>query len=83
MKRAVKVLDHVVVMVDGIDVVRAPETVRQRIGYLSQRFSLYGDLSVLENLRFFSGMYGVDRRLMDYWPVRTCLLWSEEGRNRH
>ena len=51
-------------MVDGIDVVRAPETVRQRIGYLSQRFSLYGDFSVLENLRFFSGVYGVDRRLI-------------------
>ena len=43
----------------GFDVGRFPERVREHIGYMSQKFSLYGDLSVMENLRFFGGVYGV------------------------
>ncbi len=43
----------------GFDVVGQTAKVRQRIGYLSQRFSLYNDLTVAENLNFFGGTYGV------------------------
>ena len=42
----------------GIDVLKNPEEVKKRIGYMSQRFSLYTDLSVDENLEFFGGLYG-------------------------
>jgi ABC-2 type transport system ATP-binding protein len=47
------------VVVAGIDVSRDPERVREHIGYMSQKFSLYRDLTVTENLRFFGGIYRV------------------------
>ena len=43
-------------IVAGFDVARFPERVREHIGYMSQKFSLYSDLSVMENLRFFGGV---------------------------
>jgi ABC-2 type transport system ATP-binding protein len=43
----------------GVDVARDPEQVKRRIGYMTQRFSLYDDLSVRENLEFFGGIYGL------------------------
>jgi ABC-2 type transport system ATP-binding protein len=46
-------------LVAGIDVSLDPEAVRQQIGYMSQKFSLYRDLTVKENLRFFGGIYRV------------------------
>lgn len=45
--------------VAGYDVAQQPEKVRENIGYMSQRFSLYDDLSVDENIDFFSGIYSV------------------------
>ena len=47
--------------VDGVDVSRDPEAVKQRIGYMSQRFSLYERLTVDQNISFFGGIYGLDR----------------------
>jgi len=49
-------------IVDGIDVMQDPDAVRTRIGYMSQKFSLYDDLTVLENLRFYGKIYGIDGR---------------------
>jgi ABC-2 type transport system ATP-binding protein len=50
---------HGEVRVAGIDVVRHARRLRGRIGYVTQRFTLYGDLTVLENLRLQAGLYGV------------------------
>jgi len=47
--------------VAGADLLRAPAEARARIGYMAQRFSLYAELSVLENLRFFARVYGLGR----------------------
>jgi ABC-2 type transport system ATP-binding protein len=47
--------------VADFDVATAPEQVRRNIGYMSQKFSLYDDLSVEQNIDFFTGMYGVPR----------------------
>jgi ABC-2 type transport system ATP-binding protein len=50
-------------LVAGIDVGVDPERVRRNIGYMSQKFSLYDDLTVEQNIDFFTGMYGVPREL--------------------
>jgi ABC-2 type transport system ATP-binding protein len=45
----------------GIDLRRSPARARQRLGYMAQKFSLYGKLTVRRNLEFFSGVYGLSR----------------------
>ena len=45
--------------VAGFDLLKEPERIKQAIGYMSQKFSLYDDLTVIENLHFFGGIYGL------------------------
>ncbi len=61
----------------GLDVRHHPEAVKERVGYMSQRFSLWGDLTVLENLEFYAGVYGLHgaeaRRRVCEWLERAGL----------
>jgi ABC-2 type transport system ATP-binding protein len=54
--------DHGVASIDGVAWKKSPRTARERLGYMPQRFSLYGDLSVDENLRFFADLFAVPKR---------------------
>src|SRR3954470_15368078 len=48
----------------GFDVYKQTEQIKKNIGYMSQKFSLYEDLTIIENIRFFGGIYGLtDKQL--------------------
>jgi ABC-2 type transport system ATP-binding protein len=67
--------------VAGVDVTREPEAVRQQIGYMSQKFSLYNDLKVIENLRLFAGLYSVPGKVLSArlaWALRMAGLEGRE-----
>jgi ABC-2 type transport system ATP-binding protein len=66
--------------VGGIDVARDPEGVKRRIGYMSQRFSLYEPLTVDQNIRFFAGIYGLRGRTLDERRRFVLKMAGLEGR---
>jgi ABC-2 type transport system ATP-binding protein len=64
----------------GYDIARQPEEVKQHIGYMSQKFSLYNDLTVYENLDFYANLYGVPR---DKVKPRIAELVEMAGLHEH
>lgn len=63
-------------LVAGLDVAREPREVKRRIGYMSQLFSLYPDLTVEENIEFFGGLYEVTG---DRWRARRDWVLGNAG----
>jgi len=68
--------------VAGADVVREPDLVKTRIGYMSQAFGLYRDLTVEENLRFYAGVYeiGVETPARVEWALKVMRIAEARGR---
>lgn len=69
-------------VIGGFDVVTDTDRVKNRIGYMSQKFSLYEDLTVEENLRFFAGIYGVrgaQREARIAWALEMADLRGRGG----
>ncbi len=67
----------------GINVLKKPDTVKGRVGYMSQRFSLYPDLTVEENIDFFGRVYGLDWDILaerKTWILEMTGLTAEEKR---
>jgi len=61
-------------IVGGFDIYREREKIKRNIGYMSQKFSLYDDLTVFENIRFYAGIYGLRRKVIE---VRTAELMAK------
>jgi ABC-2 type transport system ATP-binding protein len=68
--------------VAGFDIIAQPEEIKKRIGYMSQKFSLYEDLTVEQNIDFFSGIYGVaveKRAARKEWVLEMAGLVTKKG----
>jgi ABC-2 type transport system ATP-binding protein len=68
--------------VDGVDVARDPEAVKSRIGYMSQRFSLYEPLTIDQNIRFFAGIYGLRGSIFDERRAFVLEMAGLKGREQ-
>jgi ABC-2 type transport system ATP-binding protein len=67
--------------VGGFDIVKEPEKVKNQIGYMSQKFSLYEDLTVEENINFFGGVYSLSNSKLDErksWVINMAGLTGKE-----
>ena len=64
----------------GVPVLEQPEAIRSRVGYMSQRFSLYNDLTVLQNLRFYGTAYGLSNEGLNRQIDRALQMAGLEGR---
>ncbi len=70
-------------IVAGFDVAKQPEEVKRRIGYMSQKFSLYEDLTVFENIRLFGAIYGLSKKeIVERAKQVIEQLGLEDARNR-
>lgn len=66
--------------VNGWSIAEEPEKIKQSVGYMSQRFSLYNDLTVEENLNFFAGVYAVEASVLDERKAAALKMASLEDR---
>lgn len=69
-------------IVGGYSVMNQPEKVKQQIGYMSQKFSLYNDLTVEENINFFGGIYGLTNKELEErkkWVLLVADLTGKEN----
>jgi ABC-2 type transport system ATP-binding protein len=64
------------VMVAGFDAYKQSEEIKRNIGYMSQKFSLYDDLTIVENIRFYAGIYGIPSETI---KIRTNELLENLG----
>lgn len=62
--------------VAGFDISREPDEVKKNIGYMSQKFSLYDDLTIAENIRLFGGIYGLGKKTIN---ERTAEIVEKHG----
>ena len=70
-------------LVAGYDINKEPEMIKASIGYMSQKFSLYDDLSVEENINFFGGIYGLDNGKIEerkLWALEMAGLKDKKDR---
>lgn len=63
----------------GFDIIRQAQSIRSRVGYMSQKFSLYEDLTVLENLNFFGGVQGLPPRKVEERRIYLLQLCRLQG----
>ena len=71
------------ISVAGFDVYSEREKIKKNIGYMSQKFSLYEDLTVVENIRFYAGIYGISRKeIKEKTQELIARLGLEEIKNK-
>jgi len=72
--------------VGGFDIAKNPDAVKERIGYMSQRFSLYEDLTVEQNINFYGGVYGLEGARLEErkrWAIEMAGLKGKENTLAH
>jgi ABC-2 type transport system ATP-binding protein len=65
----------------GFDIVKEAEEIRKRVGYVSQKFSLYSDLTVAENFNFYGGVYGITRQTLALRRAEILRLVGLDGQD--